>query len=174
MQYIERQTNGHYFGRLCKVHPEKQGERYGANGICIDCSNERANQSEAGRNSKRKYKNEHPELRAQESKKWREEHPERSKISNKRSKYLSKYGLTLNGLVQIFDTQEGKCAICNSLIILGGKAGAKVDHCHKTGMIRGILCSLCNTGLGHFKDNITYLSSAIEYLKRAEGEIGIV
>jgi hypothetical protein len=39
-----------------------------------------------------------------------------------------------------------------------------IDHCHKTGKIRGLLCKDCNIGLGHFKDNIKLLQKAEEYL----------
>ena len=40
-----------------------------------------------------------------------------------------------------------------------------VDHCHKTGKIRGLLCAHCNHGLGNFKDNIEIIKNAIKYLK---------
>lgn len=40
-----------------------------------------------------------------------------------------------------------------------------IDHCHSTKKIRGLLCSFCNKGLGHFKDSIELLESAIKYLK---------
>lgn len=39
-----------------------------------------------------------------------------------------------------------------------------VDHCHKTGSIRGLLCTNCNLGLGHFKDDPLLLEFAIQYL----------
>jgi hypothetical protein len=39
-----------------------------------------------------------------------------------------------------------------------------IDHCHKTGKIRGLLCKNCNQGLGQFKDNIDLLLSAAKYL----------
>ena len=56
--------------------------------------------------------------------------------------------------------QDGKCAICRQVCI---KALA-VDHCHKTGKIRGLLCMRCNTALGMFKDDPALLLKAIEYL----------
>lgn len=59
---------------------------------------------------------------------------------------------------------EKACAICgeNKTEILC------VDHDHKTGVIRGVLCKKCNLGLGMFRDNPEYLATAIEYL-RGEG-----
>lgn len=45
-----------------------------------------------------------------------------------------------------------------------------LDHSHKTGVARGLLCRACNSGLGYFKDNTDNLSSAIKYLKKHEKE----
>jgi hypothetical protein len=56
-------------------------------------------------------------------------------------------------------SQENKCWICES------KTSLVVDHDHSTGKVRGLLCSLCNTSLGGFKDNIESLKKAIEYLE---------
>jgi len=41
-----------------------------------------------------------------------------------------------------------------------------IDHCHITGVIRGLLCDDCNIGLGKFKDNPTLLEKAKEYLEK--------
>jgi len=41
-----------------------------------------------------------------------------------------------------------------------------LDHCHKTGRIRGVLCNNCNTGLGKFYDDIELLKTAINYLQK--------
>lgn len=54
------------------------------------------------------------------------------------------------------------CMICN-------KEPAKcIDHCHKTGIVRGVLCNSCNLGLGKFKDNIESLQTAIKYLEQSQ------
>ena len=58
--------------------------------------------------------------------------------------------------------QDGKCAICRLVCI----KSLAVDHCHKTGKIRGLLCMRCNTALGMFKDDPSLLLRAIEYLKQ--------
>lgn len=52
------------------------------------------------------------------------------------------------------------CDIC------GGKYRLGIDHCHQTGIVRGILCSYCNPGLGSFKDREDLLRLAIKYLKK--------
>ncbi len=57
------------------------------------------------------------------------------------------------------------CEICGKTAEENGKALA-LDHCHTTGINRGYLCIKCNFGLGYFKDNVIFLSAAIDYLKR--------
>ena len=74
-----------------------------------------------------------------------------------------KYGVSREFLTDLFLKQEGKCAICNQDPT--GKRGLAVDHCHKTGNVRGLLCHGCNVSLGQFKDDILLLNNAIEYLR---------
>ena len=52
-----------------------------------------------------------------------------------------------------------ECMIC------GSDARVCIDHCHDTGVVRGILCTKCNLGLGSFDDSIDKLKAAISYLK---------
>lgn len=57
------------------------------------------------------------------------------------------------------------CEICECVSPFPGRNGRlQVDHCHKTGFIRGYLCHHCNTGLGFFRDEVQYISNAIHYL----------
>jgi hypothetical protein len=67
----------------------------------------------------------------------------------------------------LFEKQNGKCAICNGESKDRGRA-LDVDHDHKTGKIRGLLCVSCNRGLGHFNDSRWALNKAIQYLYEAE------
>lgn len=60
--------------------------------------------------------------------------------------------------------QGGRCAICHLSEAENGKALA-LDHCHTTNRVRGLLCDLCNTGLGRFKDSPDALRRAITYLE---------
>ena len=60
--------------------------------------------------------------------------------------------------------QGGVCKICGG-DKPDGKHGWHVDHCHVTDRIRGLLCNLCNIGLGGFKDDPAVLQKAIEYLR---------
>lgn len=84
----------------------------------------------------------------------------------------SLYGIDLNQYNKLLRNQNGLCAICHQTEIqkdIKGKIKRlHVDHCHITGKVRGLLCSECNTGLGKFRENITYLTTAINYLKEAK------
>ena len=75
-----------------------------------------------------------------------------------------RHGLKSGELDKMKKAQKNKCAICgkhkDSL-----KKKLAVDHCHKTGKIRGLLCGNCNNGLGRFQDNVKFLEKAIKYLK---------
>lgn len=76
---------------------------------------------------------------------------------------LKKYGITPEDYDEMYSKQEGKCAICKSHQ-LSLKKKLCVDHCHKTGKVRGLLCNNCNLGLGSFKDDKIILETAIKYL----------
>lgn len=76
-----------------------------------------------------------------------------------------KYGLEKSEFPDWFMIAHGKCAICSKDLSLNSKKNkACLDHDHKTGKIRGILCHLCNAGLGFFKDNPAILKKAMEWV----------
>lgn len=94
----------------------------------------------------------------------------RSKLSVKYRKYrlMVEYGLTLEDYDAMLLRQRGRCALCGAKRSgrNDGAAGAlHVDHCHATGVVRGLLCHNCNMMLGHAKDNIELLRKAMEYLQ---------
>jgi hypothetical protein len=78
------------------------------------------------------------------------------------------YGVTLDWYNQKLEEQDGVCAICKepeTAVIRGKTISMAVDHCHNTGVARGLLCTKCNQGLGMFRDKIDILESAVRYLK---------
>lgn len=75
------------------------------------------------------------------------------------------FGLTTADYNRILLSQGSRCAICLT-DTPGGKGRFHVDHSHKTGAIRGLLCHHCNTGLGKFGDDLDVLLNAALYLER--------
>lgn len=79
----------------------------------------------------------------------------------------SKYGISLDQYEDMYQAQRGLCAICRQQEKSENQYGVKVlaiDHDHKTGVIRGLLCHNCNRALGLFKDNPISLQGALAYL----------
>ena len=66
--------------------------------------------------------------------------------------------------MQILNRQRDKCAICKKPSSFNG-VSLVVDHCHKTGTIRGLLCHMCNLMLGNASDDIKILLNGVTYLK---------
>ncbi len=93
---------------------------------------------------------------------WREENPEQ-----RQAQRLKLYNLSPEEFRKIAAAQNGRCAICGQVPSDKPKSGGlHVDHCHKTGVVRGLLCTSCNRGLGFFGDDEDRLRSAIHYLRR--------
>ncbi len=81
----------------------------------------------------------------------------------------SSFGIGLREYEDMLIAQKGCCAICSRRETAkrkGKDVALAVDHCHKTGEIRGLLCTACNMGLGKFEDNETALVNAATYLQK--------
>lgn len=81
-----------------------------------------------------------------------------------RSSIQRLYNLTIQEYEKLLKSQNHRCAICESKIGNSKTSRLFVDHCHTTNIIRGLLCSNCNHGLGQFKDSPKLLKRAISYL----------
>lgn len=76
------------------------------------------------------------------------------------------YGITVEQYNEMFSAQSGKCAICDTHATdLPSPGILCVDHDHDTGVVRALLCGLCNKGIGIFKEDQFLLERAISYLK---------
>ena len=71
-----------------------------------------------------------------------------------------KYGITQDDFNNLVEAQDGLCGICGDEL-----DKINIDHDHESGKVRGLLCTGCNTGLGHLGDNINGLEKALHYLK---------
>lgn len=88
---------------------------------------------------------------------------EKLRESNPNKSRLKPYKLTKEEYTTLLNRQNGKCAICHKPETSLNKSLA-VDHCHKTGQVRSLLCGKCNRGLGLFNDSSELLERASSYL----------
>lgn len=153
---------------------------------CKVCRSEYKRNSPRTKEYAREYRKQHPGVYGRSNKKYRQEHPEKSMLRDKiyrerareerpdelamahRKHRLKKvFGITIEDYNNMFEAQSGVCAIC-------GKPGNPrknhgrlfVDHNHKNGTVRGLLCHHCNTALGMANDDVDTLHAMIAYLKR--------
>jgi hypothetical protein len=85
------------------------------------------------------------------------------------------YDLTVERYWELHFAQKGVCAICEEPETARGNhlhpTGVRrlsVDHCHVTGMVRGLLCNGCNRGIGFLGDSFTSVARAAKYLQEVE------
>lgn len=91
--------------------------------------------------------------------KWyAKKHTEGYRLWRKRA-LAKRHGLTVLQLEELEAKASGKCQICQR-----EAERLNIDHCHRDGRVRGLLCRLCNTGLGHFRDDPLLLRKAATYL----------
>ena len=83
--------------------------------------------------------------------------------------HYKKYGISLTQKQQMIKNQNNSCALCKKQFT--NKYNTCVDHCHKTGKIRGVLCRACNSALGQLGDSIQSLTLAIKYLSHGETKL---
>jgi hypothetical protein len=93
--------------------------------------------------------------------KFKDHDKHKRRLRNNRLKM--RYGLTLDEFNQMLQSQGNCCAICMTVTPNG--VGFVVDHNHETGKTRGILCPLCNKGLGYFGDTPEKFERAYTYIK---------
>ena len=79
---------------------------------------------------------------------------------------MKTYGLDFKDYQKLLEAQNHKCAICGSPPPNNRKTRLAIDHCHKTGKVRGLLCDRCNRSIGLLKDDVNILAKAIEYLNK--------
>ena len=80
---------------------------------------------------------------------------------------MRKYKISQQDYEAMKKAQDNRCAICGNRQLLHINNGElNIDHDHKTGKVRGLLCNYCNTGIGMLKDNISTLKNAVKYLSK--------
>lgn len=103
---------------------------------------------------------------------WKDYYEEhREVLSKRRSKYNSSkdrnrhlkynYGIDYHEYEEMLIRQNGLCAVCKTT---GERSHLSIDHNHKTGKIRGLLCHTCNSALGMLKENKDIVANLLRYL----------
>lgn len=126
------------------------GARYTSSYNCVECSKIVMTE---------RYKHKSEEIK-QYVRQWINDNADYHRPYAYERRFLKTYGITLEQRNKMIEQQDGKCAICSDVL-----TAPHVDHCHETNAVRGILCNVCNIGLGYFKDDPLRLQSAIEYLE---------
>lgn len=117
----------------------------------------------------RVYTDEQKSRNLEAQRKRRAKNPDRVREIGRKSEQrrrLKRYGLTYDEYKNMLLSQNDLCAICGNF-----KSHSRewhVDHCHETGLVRGILCHHCNLLLGNSKDSIDILKKAIKYLEKSK------
>lgn len=99
---------------------------------------------------------------------WRTVNLESARKTDRISHYVRKYGLSIEEATALVEDRTGLCKICANIVPL------VVDHCHISGLVRGLICSSCNSVLGYSKDNINTLKASIKYLEDFYGNSKLV
>jgi hypothetical protein len=159
---------------VCKHHGELPDELITTRKTCRICHRQTASQK---RNNNREAFNAKQALD-------REENPEKwdaiykraySKLRHNKGADLSLHKvcnarrITIDRYQELVKEQENKCGICGLEETCKDPKHDRVrrlsiDHCHRTGNVRGLLCHSCNTAIGKFKDDIELLHKAIRYI----------
>jgi len=102
----------------------------------------------------------------------RKEHHQNTKFKRKkptkeqkRKWLIATYGINQAEFQKMLNKQNNSCAICKTTE--WGRPSPSIDHCHSTGLVRGLLCNNCNRALGLFKDDKEILKNATKYITRS-------
>lgn len=85
-----------------------------------------------------------------------------TKEERRRANVKTRYGITQSDYETMLKNQNNSCAICKTTV--PGYDNFCIDHCHKTGRVRGLLCRRCNLAIGHLNDDPLLCIEASKYL----------
>lgn len=135
---------------------------------CQSCRKEMRSEAyrkneEKERASNRVWRKAHPDKMREYSRKNRALHGHRHRTLDRVSKLRRVYGISEHDFDALREAQRDRCAICNDVF----EKRPRVDHCHKTNKVRGLLCGRCNRGIGMFGDSPVKCREAANYLEKA-------
>ena len=139
---------------ICRIEKDindfykNKGQPSGYDFKCKDC--------------KKEYNKNHKSHMKESSKIWADEHKERVKEISRKGHLKRKYSISPEDYNRLMKQQNNKCLICHRI----PDKKLFIDHNHKTGKVRGLLCQNCNLMIGNAGEDINILLSGIEYLRR--------
>lgn len=105
-----------------------------------------------------------PPCRREISSEWRKNNLEKDRLAHHKNHIKTRYGLDYADFERMVKEQNNCCAICGYQEARP-EYNLHVDHCHKSGKVRALLCGPCNKGLGCFRDNPQTVRAAANYLE---------
>ena len=137
---------------------------------CSKCKQIKTHTDFSYRDKEHKYLNSWcKQCNARHSKKWRKRNVKLSRELSRQARYKDQFGITIDDYDKMFLAQDGVCAICGEAETTnkhGNVQRLSVDHNHKTGKIRGLLCARCNGLVLPIVENQNNLIvAAIKYLR---------
>ncbi len=177
-EWINKKTNKHYHKNKKRILAQ-QKEWYEKNReeILVKSKKWRDEHKDIVRERKKEYIKTHPEIvlaakkRFKKStrgiigmKKYAKSAKGRAAVKRSKDKHRLKwaYGLSNEDKAAMYIAQHNKCAICQKELLIN-KLG--IDHCHHSGIVRGLLCSNCNRGIGLFQENEEIIIAALKYVQ---------
>lgn len=149
--------------KLFKDFSKNINRKNGINGECKSCQKEyRLQHIDQAKQYNINYRKNNLLKLKEKRLSYRMKNTDKIKKSVWANKLRNRYGLTPEVFFRMIENQMSKCAICNN------ERKLVIDHCHKTGKVRGMLCHKCNWAIGLLSDEIKILENAINYLKRNE------
>lgn len=132
----------------------------------------------------KQYRIDHPEWaktmnssahRSEFSRSWRDRNPEKAQILARRTsinRRFKKHGLTQEQYISLLASQNNVCAACHETPVTSAVRNSAIafdnfviDHCHASGVVRGIVCNTCNVALGMIRDNPNTARKLAAYLE---------
>lgn len=128
----------------------------------------RQNNPDAAKAAVKNWRTKNKDKYREKQNEWRRANPIAAETRRVRTYYRKVYKITLEDWNAMFAVQDHRCGICRA-DKPGGRGHWHTDHCHSTGVVRGILCSRCNHMLGHGRDNPAVLRAGATYLEKHHG-----
>lgn len=148
--------------RFADCHPDRP---HLSQGLCGACYQRQRRKKQSvflhEREYNRRYRETHKAVISGKLKAWREKNKDYVASAKEAQRVKQKYKISLEQIAAMAEAQQHCCKICSN------KRPLTVDHCHSTGVVRGLLCQQCNSVLGLAYDDQAILHNAIRYLQES-------